>query len=182
MQYFRKQNINRIVAAALLCGWLAMLLPTKYDLKSFDAFSNWLNLYVSVQNGDDAGQKIREIRLYRSDIRGFVHNAADVISRNTDLFNLPFDSSDDTDVMAAQLMAAFNQSAESGMQDNGILSVFTIKHYLTTKSIQLSWLNSVIPDGESRRSYVDLQHHPVLTGATAYLQKPLISGISIGAP
>lgn len=182
MQNFRSHNIIRLITTALLCGWMAMLMPTKYDLKSFDAFSNWLNLHVSVQNVDDAGQKIREIRLYRSDIRGFVHNAADVISRNNDLFDLPFDSSDDPDVMASRLMAAFNQSSDSGMQDNGVLAVFNIKHYLTTKSIHLNWMNTIIPARDSIGVVFQQNARSLFTGASAFLLVPLISGISIGAP
>ena len=182
MQFFRNKYSNRFITAALLCGWLAMLLPTKYDLKNFEAFTHWLNLHVSVTNDLVADQKIREIRLYRSDFRSVVSNAADVISRNTDLFDLPFDSSDDPDVLATRLMAAFTQTSDTGMNENSVLTVFNVKHYLTTKSIYLSWVNLIIPSGKSVYTHFEQYYNRSLPATAAFLLSPLVSGISIGAP
>jgi hypothetical protein len=182
MQFFRNQYSNRFITIALLCGWLAMLLPTKYDMKNFEAFTHWLNLHVSVSNGQVADQKIREIRLYRSDFKSVVNNAADVISRNTDLFDLPFDSSDDPDVLATRLMAAFTQTTDTGMNENSVLTVFNVKHYLTTKSIHLSWVNSIIPSGKSALTFYEQHFTRSLPATAAFFLSPLASGISIGAP
>jgi hypothetical protein len=182
MKFFRNQYISGFTTAVLLCGWLTLLLPAKYNLESVDAFTNWLNLHISDRNGDDAGEKIREIRLYKSDIIGFVHNAANVISRNTDLFNLPFDSSEDPDVMVSRLLAAFNQSNGSGMQNNAVLSVLTHKHYLTTKSIQMSWHHSLSPDRIAGLSYFEIPVRAGIGFITGCMLSPLVSGISIGAP
>ncbi|MFU8860785.1 MAG: hypothetical protein ACNA8K_10195 [Cyclonatronaceae bacterium] len=182
MQIFRNPYSNRYISIVLFIGWLAMLLPTKYELRNFEAFTYWLNQHVSVTNGQVADQKIREIRLFRSDFQSVVNNAADVISRNSDLFDLPFDSSDDPDILATRLMAAFTQTSDTGMNENSILSVFNAKHYLTTKSIDLSWTTLIIPSGKSAQRFFEQFTNGIPAGIPAFLLSPLISGISIGAP
>lgn len=182
MQIFRNPYSNRFITIALFFGWLAMLLPTKYELKNLEAFTYWLNQHVSVSNGPVADQKIREIRLNRSDFQSLVNNAADVISRNSDLFNLPFDSSDDPDVLATRLMAAFTQTSDTGMNENSILTVFNAKHYLTTKSFDLSWTSLIVPSGKSARTFFERHINSFPADIPAFLLSPLISGISIGAP
>lgn len=159
-----------------------MLLPSKYDLRSSNAFANWLNQHIATNNDGDAGQKIREIRQYRSDIRSFVYNAADVISRNTDLFDLPFDKTDDTDLLARQLLLAISQTQDTGMNDHGVLNSFSVRHFLTPKSIQLAWVPPFGAGHETGRAWFAQALTGVVAGPAAFLLSPLASGISIGAP
>jgi hypothetical protein len=182
MYYFRQHHISRFLTVLLFCGWLAMLLPSKYDLRSSNAITYWLNQHVATNHDGDAGQKIREIREYRSDIRSFVYNAADVISRNTDLFDLPFDNTGDTDLLARHLLLAISQTQDTGMNDHGVLNSYSVRHFLTPKSIQLAWVPPFGPERETGQAWFVRSVSGAVSGTAAFLLSPLASGISIGAP
>jgi len=180
-----RSKILNICVIGLICSGLGLAVAQPAEAnKSSQDFANWLQSVAKKAHSSDIEHKLAPLKESHANLHQLIEQASQIVSKNNNDFNLPFDRDSESKNIHQILLIEWNQF-QTGNAMAAVPPVPSVKPFVSFQSPKIftGSFASLFRSGYLNPFFapISVEHKNICT-AHRFIIAPMSGGIAIGAP